>query len=214
MMIQPRALGACFGAWFGACICAGIWLTPDARAQVLRCTDAGTGKVTYTDGACASDARVHQVQPRRTPEEIQQERAQAAEALARQQARRDTQGEREQLASRPPKAVEPTDHARSPECARSRRHLEETVRSGTSGDTYEQNVRLGAAQRQMDLDCLGPKAYADLEKARAARPMLIPPVVLSPRQNPTPVDPVPPRKQMTQCNVFRCYDRQGRSYPH
>ncbi|MCW5235435.1 DUF4124 domain-containing protein [Verminephrobacter eiseniae] len=214
MMIRTRAFGACLGAWLGACICAGIWPTPDARAQVLRCTDAGTGKVTYTDGACASDARVRQVQPRRTPEEIQQERAQAAEALARQQALRDTQNEREQLASKPPKAAEPPDHARSPECARSRRHLEETVRSGTSGDTYEQNVRLGVAQRQMDLDCLGPKAYADLEKARAARPMVIPPVVLSPPQNPIPADPAPPRKQMTQCNVFRCYDRQGRSYPH
>ena len=41
-----------------------------AQAQVLRCTDARTGQVTYTDGACTGAASVREVEPRKTPQEI------------------------------------------------------------------------------------------------------------------------------------------------
>ena len=56
-----------------------------AQAQVLRCTDARTGQVTYTDGTCPGAASVREVEPRKTPQEIQLEREQAAQALARKQ---------------------------------------------------------------------------------------------------------------------------------
>mgnify|MGYP003596957738 CR=1 FL=1 len=65
----------------------GAWAPLGAQAQVIRCTDAATGKVTYTDGKCASGATEREVEARKTPQEIQQEREEAAEALARKQQR-------------------------------------------------------------------------------------------------------------------------------
>lgn len=197
-----------------------------AQAQVLRCTDARTGQVTYTDGACKGAASVREVEPRKTPQEIQLEREQAAEALARKQQQqqaeaaaqridddRDAQRERDLAARAARSAARPQDYARSAECARSRRNLDVVI-SSTSG-TYDQNLRVEAAQRQVDLDCLGPEAYAEVEKARAARQETAPPVVVVPPRHPVytwPAPPPPPRK-FTQCNVFRCYDSQGNSYP-
>lgn len=208
-----------------ACLCI-AWIGLGAQAQVVRCTDAATGKVTYTDGKCTGNAAVREVEPRKTPEEIQLEREQAAEALARKQQRlqaENTAAETEALRNAQRDRARPAksqDYARSPECARSRRNLD-VVLSSSSGATYEQSLRADAAQRQVDLDCLGPEGYAEVEKARAARPATPTPVVVVPqpyhhpiRPTPTPVPPpAPAPKKFTQCNVFRCYDSQGNSYP-
>ena len=76
-----------------------------------------------------------------------------------------------------------------------------------------------AAQRQVDLDCLGPQGYAEVEKSRPRSNTTAPVVVVPPPYypvRPTPVQPPPPTpapKKFTQCNVFRCYDAQGNSYP-
>ena len=57
------------------CLAAGaVLLCLAAQAQVLRCTDARTGQVTYTDGACTGAASVREVEPRKTPQEIRLER--------------------------------------------------------------------------------------------------------------------------------------------
>ena len=53
-----------------------------AQAQVQRCTDARTGKVTYTDGSCSADQRSQEVVPALSPQE--KAAAQAAAAAARQ----------------------------------------------------------------------------------------------------------------------------------
>ena len=73
-----------------------------AQAQVVRCTDAKTGRVTYTNGACISGERSVEVQPPQTPTEIANDRAQAAAATARNreqmafyQAERDRREDRE-----------------------------------------------------------------------------------------------------------------------
>lgn len=200
-----------------------------AQAQVLRCTDARTGQVTYTDGACTGAATVREVEPRKTAQEIQLERDQAAEALARKQqqrqaeaaalqidADRDARRERDLAERANRRATRPQDYARSADCARSRRNLDVVV-SSASG-SYDQNLRVETAQRQVDLDCLGPEAYAELEKARAARMETSPAVVLVPPRHPVytrpaPPPPPPPPRRITQCNVFRCYDSQGNSYP-
>ena len=63
-----------------ACLCV-AWIGTAAQAQVVRCTDPATGKVTYTDGKCAGGTTAREVEARKTPEEIQREREQAAEAL-------------------------------------------------------------------------------------------------------------------------------------
>ena len=197
-----------------------------AQAQVVRCTDARTGKVTYTDGKCASGTTVLEVEARKTPEQIQIERDQAAQALAQKQERLKAEAaaaQTEALRNPRPRDTQPApsqDHARSAECARSRRNLDIVL--GDAGDgTYEQNLRMQAAQRQVDLDCLGPEGYAQAERARAAGSNGAAPVVVVPPYYPAhpvrPVRPVPtptpPAKNFTQCNVFRCYDGKGNSYP-
>ena len=110
-------------------------------------------------------------------------------------------------------AARPQDYARSAECARSRRNLDVVL--GSADGTYEQNLRVEAAQRQVDLDCLGPEGYAEVEKARAGRQMQAPSVVVVPPRYPvyTRPAPPPPTRRITHCNVFRCYDSQGNSYP-
>lgn len=166
------------------CVCA-AWLGTVAHAQVVRCTDTRTGKVTYTDGACTGGAAAREVEARKTPEELHLEREQAAEALERKQqrlqaeataaeteARRNAERDRARAAQAAAAAPQPQDYARSPECARSRRNFD-MVAAGLSRSTYEQELRLEAAQRQVDLDCLGPQGYAEVEKARANQPRVV-----------------------------------------
>jgi hypothetical protein len=193
-----------------------------AHAQVVRCTDPATGKVTYTDGACQSGASAREVEARKSAADIQQERAEAAQALERKQQRLQAEAAAQAQAARnapapAPAAQQGIDYARSPECARSRRNLDTTISTGDAG-TYGQTLRVEAAQRQVDLDCLGPAAYAELEKTHATRPVVVPPttIVLPPRYPrpvPPPVAAQPNPPKFTQCNVFRCYDSQGNSYP-
>ena len=212
-------------------LAAAALLSVATPAQVVRCTDARTGTVTYTDGDCAAGSRAREVQARQSAEDIAQERAQAAQALEQKQQRlqaeaaqlqlqaeRQALREREQAARAAPAQGPAQDHARSPECARSRRSLNLAASSTRQG--YGQDARVQAAQRQMELDCLGPQGYADVEKNR---PAAVPEVVYAPVPWPgrRPVFPQPPPhfepprpapQRFTHCNVFRCYDRQGRSY--
>lgn len=209
-------------------LCA-VWLATGAQAQVVRCTDARTGKVTYTDGACTGGSSAQEIVPRKTPEELQQERDQAAQALERKQQRlqaetaaaqaeasRNAERDRARAAQAAATAPQPQDYARSPECARSRRNFE-MVTSGISRSTYEQDVRVEAAQRQMDLDCLGPQGYAEVEKARANQPRVV--VVPPSRHRPLYPEPFPtvgkpqPAPRLTQCGDFRCTDNLGNTYP-
>ena len=209
-------------------VCA-LGLGAAAHAQVVRCTDARTGKVTYTDGICASDSTVREVEARKTPAEIQLERELAAEALERKQLRQQAEADaaeadahrqaelnRARAAQAAAAAPQPHDYARSPECARSRRNLD-IVASGITRSTHEQEIRLEAAQRQVDMDCLGPAGYAEVEKARAAQPrvVVVPPArhrPLYPAPFPHAGPPQPPR-HLTQCGDWRCTDNRGDTYP-
>ena len=201
-----------------------------AQAQVLRCTDTRTGAVSYTDGACTPGSQAQEVAPRRSEEDMERDRAQAAEALARKQQRLDAEAAAERLdAARNARQAQqqqrttPSDPARSPECTSARRQLQAVSARPGSGAT---DPRLLAAQQQMELLCLGAARYAELEKDRAARQpggVVAPPAwspgypgypaypVHRPRPHP-PVRPLPPPPRFTHCNVFRCYDAQGRSY--
>lgn len=175
-----------------------------APAQVVRCTDARTGAVTYTDGDCNPGTRTREVQARQTPEEIAQERAQATQALTEKQqrlhieaatqqleAQRQAQRQREQAARAAAAQTPAQAYARSAECARSRRNFDMAA-SSAGGARYDQDARLQAAQRQMELDCLGPEGYAEVEKNRPA-PLPAPIVVYPPpRWRPQPPYPRPP----------------------
>lgn len=197
-----------------------------AHGQVVRCTDARTAAISYTDGDCPAGSKAREVQTRQTSEEVEHQRAQAAEALERKQQRlqaetaaarldaeQGAQRQREQRARAAAKRALPQDYARSPECARARRNLD-IAASSTAPYVYGQDAPLQVAQRQMELDCLGPDAYAEIEKNRPAAPT--PTVVLPPPRphwtRPLPPPALAPQPQFTNCNVFRCYDSQGRRY--
>lgn len=226
---RPRAAKA---PWLWSLVLLAAVLPAVATAQVLRCTDPRTGQVTYTDGSCTGGSRAQEVQPRQSAEEIAEERRRANEALERKQqraqdeaaaaemrARQDAERQRLEAARTAARSPTPADYARSPECARSRRELD-IVAQGLSRTDEEHRLRLEAAQRQVDLDCLGPQGYAEVEKARAAQPrvVVVPPVVQPAPVFPTPFPAVPGAGQpapryLTQCGDFSCTDNFGQKYP-
>jgi hypothetical protein len=194
-----------------------------AYGQVIRCTDAKTGEVTYTDGKCATGAVAREVEAKRTPEEIEQDRRtaeralelkqqrlQAESAAASAQSQRELEQERLRAARAANAAPAAKDYGNSAECAKSRRNLE-LLSAGVSRTNYDQDMRLEAAQRQMDLDCLGPQGYAELERARAAQPL----IVVTPQRRPvhTPPATVPQQPYITSCSSFYCIDSTGARYP-
>ena len=202
-------------------VLAGVFLSAGAHAQVVRCTDAQTGKVSYTDGKCAGGTSAHEVEARKTPEEIRADRELAKEALERKQQR--LRAEADVAESENRRAIDrarvervpsasSADYARTPECVRSRRNLDEVGREAR-GDTYEQNLRLETAQRQVNFDCLGPAGFTEVEKARVAGSTPTPILVIPQRHPVLQQPPPPPPKKFVQCNVFRCHDGQGNSYP-
>lgn len=228
LMHSARHFWACLGI-----TALGLGSNLSVQAQVVRCTDASSGKVTYTDGKCPSTATAIEVEARKTPEQLEQERAQAAQALAQKNQRLQAEAaaaQAEALRSAQQNQARPAvsrDYARSPECARARRNLD-AVLSNSGAGTYEQSLRMQAAQRQTDIDCLGPAGYAQVEGARAASAVGAgAPVVVVPAYPARPVRPVGPMgpgsqpiptlppepKKFTQCNVFRCHDAQGNVYP-
>lgn len=209
-----------------ALFCAGAALVLPATAQVLRCTDARTGKVTYTDSACDAGDRSQEVQARKSPEELERERAageQAAQRLrerlaaeaqaAERREEREAQKARDAARNR---AAGPRDHARSPACQDARRQLN-AVAASSARTPEEQAARLEAAQRQMDFSCLGPEAYAQAELARANRPQVV--VVQPPAWPVHPIRPRPPhpdrpgRPHIKECSAFTCTDNNGKRYP-
>lgn len=212
-----------------AVLAAGLALHGAAQAQVLRCTDPATGKVTYTDGRCGSGAATREVEPRKTDEEIRQEREQAAQALERRQERLQAEAEqqrrdeaREARERRAQPRRDAADPSQSAACRSARRQLQEVTATLGRG-MVDEATRLDAAQRQADQACLGPAQYLEAERARAQRPAYATPYPTAPGYAPPyygpPVVVVPPRPvparpaEITQCNVFRCYDRQGNIYP-
>ena len=100
------------------------------------------------------------------------------------------------------------DYANTQECRLSRRKWQE-LSDAHAREPLVHNPGLEAAQRQMDLDCLGPEGYADLEKARAQRPQIVVVPTGRPHLTPTP----PPRPRLTHCTDFTCFDTQGKAYP-
>ncbi len=187
-----------------------------AAAQVMRCTDPATGKVTYTDGDCRHGEAAREVEARKSPQEIEQEREQAAEALERKHERQQIEARQRREAQQAERAARPaagSDPAQSMECQRARKSLQDVLATMGQG-MYDEQARLDAAQRQADLACLSPAEYARAERSRGYRappsqPYYGPPVVVVP---PRPAVPAP-RREITHCNVFRCYDAQGNTYP-
>lgn len=201
-------------------LAAAAWAALPAAAQVMRCTDPATGKVSYTDGDCRRGEAGREVEARKSPQEIAQEREQAAQAQERKQERLQMEARQlrdAQLAERAARSAQPPvldDPAQSLPCQRARKQLQDLLPTLGQG-LYDEQTRLDAAQRQADLACLSPADYARTERSRGYRrpsyspPAYGPPVVVMP---PRPTPP-PQRREIVNCNVFRCYDAQGNTYP-
>lgn len=193
--------------------------TVPATAQVIRCVDPASGKVTYTDERCAQGETTREVEPRKSAQEIEQERDQADQALQRKYERQRAEAELQRTAppdhaSTPRGRTAAPDPAQSLQCQRARQNLQ-TVLSSADATVYDDQARIAAAQRQADLACLSPAEYARLQNRpshaeRYPPGMVIPPVVVVPPPRPHRPEP---KREITQCNVFRCYDKNGNSYP-
>src|SRR5256885_509740 len=127
-----------------------------ASAQVIRCTDAKTGRVTYTNSSCEDGENRVQVQEAPSPEELERERAQSAAAierknqqLAREEAERRTraqQQEREARSRRERENSAQRDSGDSPACLQARRRLD-TILAESNPDPATWGPRSQAAQR-------------------------------------------------------------------
>ncbi len=85
----------------------------------------------------------------------------------------------------------------------------ELISNGFSGRTYDQEMQLEAAQRQMDLDCLGPQGYA----RAGARPRHAAAHRRGPATAAAYAPPVPQKPYLTHCGNFHCVDNTGARYP-
>ncbi|MES2610556.1 MAG: DUF4124 domain-containing protein [Pseudomonadota bacterium] len=155
-------------------LCA-AWLCLDAQAQVTRCTDARTGKVAYTDGMCNIGEAAHEVTIRPSPEEVLRYQQFYAEALERSRQRlqagngaapSDAQRAADLQRALADYAPRQYDYARSPGCAGSRGAYDLLRIQQDHRSTREYGPLKEAAQRRMDMDCMGPEAYAERERQR------------------------------------------------
>lgn len=217
-LIPPRLYGLVLAGLLSA-----VGSTP-AHAQVIRCTDPVSGRVTYTDGKCASGTRADEIEARRSPQDILEERERAAQAreLSReriqQSAERRQQNEERRLREQERLQAERQDPANSQECAQARHDLQ-GVQDTLGRGMYDEATRLDAAQRRAEQACLTPDQWVQAQRERnlnaasgnAPYPYVVqPPVVIRPPLRPTPT-PKPP--VFTHCNVFRCTDAAGNIYP-
>jgi hypothetical protein len=215
---------ACSHRLISTALAAAGWLViaATAQAQVLRCTDARTGEITYTNGRCVSGEAAVQVQPASSPEQIAREHAQAAAAIerskaemARDEARRQEREKREERERRQQLAAAKAQAgSSSPACRQARQRLD-AILAETSPDPATWGERSQAAQQQMEMTCLGPEAYSQLQQTRALQPNAINRPQYRPHGWTHPMPPQPPSQpaQIVNCNVFRCYDNRGGVHP-
>lgn len=190
-----------------------------AQAQVIRCTDPATGSVTYTDGECDKGQSRKEVAPRQTPQDIQRQYEQAQEALRLQREQQQVQ-QAAQPSSETPLAATAAHPSVAPsqsaECYQARAALQSAL--ALDPMLYDTSTRISAAQQNVDLACLTPAQYARSrhganERTYGEPGYATPVIVVPPRPAPRP-HKTERKPQMVQCNVFRCYDAQGNSYPH
>ena len=140
-----------------------------AQAQVTRCTDARTGKVAYTDGLCNGGETAREVTIRPAPEEVLRHQRLYEEALERsRQPLRASHGAA-QADAQPAftdHAPRQYDYARSPGCADSRGAYNLLRIQQNHRSTREYAPLKEDAERRVDMDCMGPEAYAERERQR------------------------------------------------
>ena len=191
-------------------LCTAAALCPPAQAQVVRCTDARTGAVVYTDGGCASGTAAREVEPRKTGKRS----ARSASRRPRPwSANSNAWTPRPRPPASRPNAMRcahgphrPTPVRPHPGCVRSRRLVQEAADAQAREPWCTTRAwRLPSAR--WTWTAWAPRA-AELEKARAQRPQ----VVVVPLGRPVHTAP-PQRPKLTHCTDFTCFDTQGKAYP-
>lgn len=198
-----------------------LLISAAAQAQVMRCTDAKTGEVTYTNGRCISGEASVQVQQAPSPEQLAREHAQAAAAIersksemARYEAQSQEREKREEQERRQQLATARAQNGNNSLACRQARQRLDAILAEASPDPATWGDRSQAAQQQMEMTCLGPEAYNQLQQTRALQPNAINRPQYYPRGWTRPVPPQPSQPaQIVNCNVFRCYDNRGGVHP-
>lgn len=134
-------------------------------AQVVKCTDSRTGKVTYSDSGCSGHEVGKQVQARKTLQELEVERAQA-EAERQRYAATSPVSQDQQAVPKRREQVPQRDYASTFECRQAQRDID-IARGSVTASRSEKLTKVAAAQRKADLACLGPAGYREAEGARA-----------------------------------------------
>ena len=198
----------------------------DGNAQIMRCTDAKTGEVTYTNGRCLGGEASAQIRPAQSPDEIAQERDAAAKAreLSKAQMSRDEaqRRQREEAERKEREAAEKAQaraggNLQNTAACRQARERHNAILAEANPDPATWGERSQAAQAQMEMSCLGATAYQQLQQTRALQPNAINRPQWGygyPNRYP-PARPTPsqPPAKIVNCNVFRCYDNRGGVHP-
>ncbi len=179
-------------------------------AQIHRCQDAA-GKFAYSDRPCESGQSGQLIERQKTPEQILEERLQAAEANERKYRAQSVERERltlEKQKNPAPIVVNlpaPQNLATSRGCKEATKNLE-FVGSLPSGK--EKYMRYQAALKRVDVSC-GTKTKKEQAPPEGfTKEEQEPPEGFVP---PSAARPTPP-SVMTHCNSGFCYDNQGGVY--
>ncbi len=187
-----------------------------AFGQVIKCTDPRTGRITFSDSPCATGQSSVEVQPRRTPEEMQEERLRAEEANNRKQRQLDQQmldrQRAAELAATAPVTAAPdrqVNPANSNACTQAQRDLE-TIASSITGSEELRRNRINAATVRVNATCgLQTEMIQPPHKIVVAPPRFRP---VQPLPQPLP-RPIPQgSRTITGCDGGICRDAQGGLY--
>lgn len=152
--------------WLGMALCA------SAHAQVYKCHDPTNNRTVYSDKPCVG-AGV-QLEQKRSQAEMDYDRQRAASAYQRFQAEQRRDAAREQAQQRPiyqqPQQVA-APAGRTPECTRAQRELDFAT-SGVTGSKESKDAAIAAANRKVDLECLGAAKAGNIRAAEAGAPKI------------------------------------------
>ncbi len=189
------------------------------EAQVFKCTEAVTGTITYTDGACAgaaSRANVSTLTPSEGGQPVNSSPHKAG-AMDQERHNKEMMGLRDHgdagyyisgPGSRGPSAVVlggPSGQSSSFECARAKRDLE----VAQSSITRNAGV-IDARKQAMELACVGAAGFVEIEKSRPATP--VEPTFQQRYVCAGTVANLPNGEPIASCNSQGCFGTSGHFY--
>ncbi len=144
-----------------------------AASQVYKCPDPANNRTVYSDKPCAGDGV--QLERKRSQAEIEYDRQKAAAEYQKFQSSQQREAAREQAARRPtyqqPQQASAAPTTRSPECSRAQRDLE-FASSSVTGSSEARSAAVAAANRKVDLECLGAARAGAIRAAEAGAPKI------------------------------------------